>query len=54
MMMFDEDLQKNVLVTEEKKNWKKLYDIVMDHRTDIPLKQMALKAKHEGLIMKKM
>lgn len=37
-MMFDEELQKSVPVTKEKKCWKKLYDIVMDRRTDIPLK----------------
>ena len=30
-----------------KKKWKKLFGIVMDQQTQIPLKQMAWKAKHE-------
>ena len=33
-----------------KKHWKRLYEAIMDVRTDIPLKQMALKAKHQHVI----
>ena len=52
--MYDEDLQKLKPIVKAKKRWKKLFDIVMDKRTDIPLKQMALKAKHENVLMGKM
>lgn len=30
-----------------KKKWKKLYEIILDKKTEIPLKQMMLKKKHE-------
>lgn len=53
-MVYDELSKQMVPVTKSKKQWKKLFDIVMDKRTDIPLKQMALKAKHESLLMNKM
>lgn len=37
-----------------KKKWRKLYDVIMDRKTQIPLKQMAWKAKHETFIFKQM
>ena len=47
------DLEMFPTIVKAKKTWKKLYKIIMDKRTDIPLKQMAIKAKHEDLIFKK-
>lgn len=37
-----------------KKTWKKLYTLIMDKRTDIPIKQMAIKSKHEDVLFKQM
>ena len=37
-----------------KKKWKRLFEVIMDKRTAIPLKQMALKAKHEQVIFDQM
>lgn len=37
-----------------KKTWKKLFKLILDRRTDIPLKQMALKAKHEKVLLERM
>ena len=41
------DLSGLPTIVAAKKKWKKLYSIIMDRRTQIPLKQMAWKAKHE-------
>ena len=37
-----------------KRNWKHMYEMVLDKSTQIPLKQMCLKAKHEELIYQRM
>ena len=44
----------NPTIVSAKKKWKKLYQIVMDKRTQIPLKQMLWKAKHEQILLDKM
>ena len=41
-------------IVRAKKKWKKLAEIVLDQRTQIPLKQMALKAKHQDILFNKM
>ena len=41
-------------IVNAKKKWKKLYEIIMDKKSVIPLKQMAIKKKHEDLIFEKM
>lgn len=41
-------------IVNAKKKWKKLYEIILDKKSAIPLKQMALKKKHEDLIFEKM
>ena len=45
-----EELAMNPATAKAKKKWKRLYEIIMDKRSLIPLKQMALKAKHEQVI----
>ena len=37
-----------------KKMWKKLSKLILKDNKDIPLKQMAIKAKHEHVLYKKM
>lgn len=41
-------------IVSAKKKWKKLSQIILDQRTQIPLKQMALKAKHQDILFNKM
>lgn len=41
-------------VVKAKRTWKKLFKIILDKRTDIPLKQMAIKAKHENVLFNTM
>lgn len=41
-------------IISAKKKWKKLFEIIMDKKGAIPLKQMAIKKKHEDLIFEKM
>ena len=41
-------------IVAAKKKWKKLYEIILDKKSVIPLKQMAIKKKHEDLIFDKM
>ena len=48
------DLEQFPAIVKAKKTWKKLFSVIMDKRIDIPLKQMAIKAKHEGVIYDKM
>ena len=48
------DLEQYPSIVRARKNWKKIYKIIMDRRTDIPLKQMAIKAKHEFVLHQKM
>lgn len=45
-----EELATNPATAKAKKKWNRLYEVIMDVRPQIPLKQMALKAKHEELI----
>ena len=35
---FDEEFADYPIIAKTAKNWKKLYNIIMDKRTDIPLK----------------
>ena len=48
------DLSRYPAIVKAKQSWKKLFKIIMDKRTDIPLKQMALKAKHETVLYNQM
>ena len=50
--VYDDDL--DPCTVSAKKKWKRLYEIIMDHRTQIPLKQMAWKVKHEQQLFDKM
>ena len=47
-----QQLQKeyNPSTVKAKKKWKRLYEYIFDKRKQIPLKQMALKAKHEYVL----
>ena len=40
------DINLDPSTVSAKKKWKKLYQVVMDNRTQIPLKQMLWKTKH--------
>lgn len=48
------DIDNHPTVIKAKKTWKKLFKLIMDKRSDVPLKQMALKAKHESVLFDKM
>lgn len=41
-------------IVSAKKKWKKLFQIILEKKSFIPLKQMAIKKKHEDLIFEKM
>ena len=47
-------LEKHPAILKAKKTWKKLFKLILDKRSDVPLKQMALKAKHESVIFDQM
>ena len=50
--VYQEDEYPSIIVA--KKRWKKLFAMIMDQRTQIPIKQMAWKAKHEDLLFQQM
>ena len=41
-------------IVNAKKKWMRLFEVIMDHRSQVPLKQMALKSKHEQVIFDQM
>ena len=47
-----EEFKHQPSIIKAKKKWKKIYNIVMDKDKQIPLKQMAWKAKHQDEIFK--
>ena len=51
---YQNELKLNPATAKAKRKWKRLYEIIMDKRTQIPLKQMTLKAKHEQIIFDQM
>ena len=48
------DIDNHPTVIKARKTWKKLFKLIMDKRSDVPIKQMALKAKHESVLFDKM
>lgn len=43
-------METNPAQAKSKQNWNKLYQVILDQKSQIPVKQMALKVKHQSVI----